>query len=200
MVPLVHAELSFVLQHRGLTVVFQYREGLTIWRIELSLIVRSKASERKRRHHERRVMKSGVSITKTRERVWAAGARGETHIHRRFPCMNPGLESCSEFGIEEESGPQGAVILDVFDDVMDLGILLAAQLALYLVSEHLADAGLAYLVDGGMPELIDGLPPLMTGARHQLHLIDSSRNVDREFGSRGSGGAARRDRWDEVFW
>ena len=126
-------------------------------------------------------MKSGVSITKSpRARVWVAGARGETHIHRRFPSLNPGLESCGEIGIEEEGGPHAVLVLDVFDDVIDLGTILAAQLMLNLIAEHLADAGLTYLVDGGVPELIHRFVPLMTRARNRLQWIDPSRKVDVE--------------------
>ena len=71
-----------------------------------------------------------------------------------------------------------ASFLDVFDDVIDLGTILAAQLMLNLLSEHLADAGLTYLVDGAVPELIHRFLPLMTRARHRLDLIDPSRILD----------------------
>ena len=84
--------------------MLQLWEQLIVGRIELVL---SNAGERTEWHHERRLIeKSGVSISKScRARVWVAGARGETHIHRGFPSLNPGLESCGEIGIEEESGP-----------------------------------------------------------------------------------------------
>ena len=39
---------------------------------------------------------------------------------------------------------------------------------------------ISHLVDGGVPELIHRVLPLMTGARHRLHLIDPSRKVDVE--------------------
>ena len=47
-----------------------------------------------------------------------------------------------------------------------------------LLAEHLSSPVLTYLVDGGVPELIHRLLPLMTRARHRLHLIYPSHKVD----------------------
>ena len=103
---------------------------------------------------------------------------GEKQIHRGFPCMNSGLESCSEFGIEEVGGPQGVVILGDFDDVPDLVQIVPVNVSLCILMEHLANAALTYLVNGGVAELINCHHPLMTIAGHRLHLIDPSRNVE----------------------
>ena len=72
-------------------------------------------------------------------RVWVAGARGETHIHRGLPSLTTGLESCGEIGIDEECGPHSRLILDVLDDILDLGTILAAQLMLNI--SHGASCG-----------------------------------------------------------
>ena len=68
--------------------------------------------------------------------------KGESHIHRVFPSMNPGLDSCSEFGIEEEGGQHGVLELDVFNDVIDLGIIIPAELMFTLLSKNVAQPGL----------------------------------------------------------
>ena len=46
------------------------------------------------------------------------------------------------------------------------------------LGEHVAEAGLKFLVDSGVPALIHLILPLMTRAQHRLHLIDLSRQVD----------------------
>ena len=175
----VIVQLSFVHQHRGVTTMFQHREALLVGCIELML--QTNAGERTRWDHERRLLQSGVSMSKSRRApVWVPGARGETHIHRRFPSLNPGLESCGEFWIEVEGGPHAVLVFDVFHDVLYLGTILAPQMTPNLLSEHLPDAGLAYVVDGGVLELIRHFLPLMTRAPHRLHLRDTSCNVDVE--------------------
>ena len=152
-------------------IVLQHREGFGIRCLELALIIRTKASERTRWHHERRLMKCGVTITRTRRpRVSAAGAGSETHIHRGSPSINPGLKPCSKFGIEQEGGPDSVLFLDDFDDVSDLPTIVSALFTLYPLSNHLAEADLSYLVGGWVPELIDRLPPHIHRARYRLHL------------------------------
>ena len=104
---------------------------------------------------------SNLLLAKARRaRIWVARAWGETHNHRGFPSMNSGLERFSEFGIEVEGGPHSVLVIDVFVEVMDLVTILAAQLKLHLLSEHLAYAGLEYPIDVSVPEFIQRLLPL----------------------------------------
>ena len=93
--PYVHAELTFVLQHWGLAGLLQQWEGLRILHIELTMVVGTKASVRTRRHPERRL------IAKTRCLVRIAGAWSKAHIHWGLHRTNPGLEHCSVIWIEE---------------------------------------------------------------------------------------------------
>ena len=69
----------------GLSGVLELWEALTQWRIELCLISGTKASERTRRHHKRRLMKRAVSISKARCAVRVVGAWSKTHLHCWFP-------------------------------------------------------------------------------------------------------------------
>ena len=126
----------------------------------MNLLIRSKASER-RRHQKRRLMKGGLPKAKTRRaRGLVAGARSKAHIHSAFTRMNPGLERSIEFGIEKEAGPQKMVFHDGFHNDADLVTIHATQFKLYFVAEHLADAALAYAVDSGVPKLVNHIPPL----------------------------------------
>ena len=70
---------------------------------------------------------------------------GETPLHRGFPSMNPGVDRCSEVGIEEESGPHVVLVLNVFDDDVDLRTIIPAHLVLIHLREHLTDVGLRNL-------------------------------------------------------
>ena len=128
--------------------------------------------------HERRLMKIGVSITEAgRARVWVSVAPGEPHIQRGFPSLNTRLDSCTELGIEEDGASHVDLVLDIFDDVIDLVAIRRALFVLSLLAEHLEDAVLTYLIDGGVPEFIHRLLPLISRGRHRLHLIDPSRQV-----------------------
>ena len=78
--------------------------------------------------------------------------------------MNPSLERCSEFSIDEERGPLSVVILNFVPDVPDLGHLVPVNIALYLLSEHLSDAVLADIIEGSLPVLSNILAPLLPPA------------------------------------
>ena len=75
--------------------------------------------------------------------------------------MNPSLEHCSESRIEEERRSHRVIIQIVEHDVRHLFQIVPVNGTLILLTEHLADANLAYILDGEVPELINCLPPLM---------------------------------------
>ena len=77
--------------------------------------------------------------------------------------MNTGLDPCNDFGIEQECGPHSVIVLDVLNDVPHQGSIIAAQMSLHLLSEHLADADPAYPVEG--PARLDRPPSATYAAR-----------------------------------
>lgn len=102
------------------------------------------------RHHEGRLMKSGVSITKTRcSRVWGR-CRERDACPSGVPKYERCLEYSSEFEIKEQGGPHCVVILDVLDEAANLVTILPARLMLSLVEEHFADAVLIDMENYGV--------------------------------------------------
>ena len=142
------------------------------WRIELSLIIRSKPVERTMRNHEPRL------ILKTCCPFRVAGACRKTHIHRGFPCMNPRLDCSSEFRIEEERGLSSVVIRNVVDDVLDLDHIVLVIIPLDLLSEQLSDSVLAHIVEGGVAELKNCLAPVRHRSQYRLQIVDPAGEMD----------------------
>ena len=60
--------------------------------------------------------------------------------------MNPGLDRCGEFDIDQQGAPHSGIVLDVWDGVPVLFPICPAQVALPLLSVHIPDADLADLV------------------------------------------------------
>ena len=176
--PFGQGKSSFVNQHRRMTSALHLREDVRIWSIELFLIMRTKASERSKRHHERRLLKGVLSLAKTRRvRVRDAWAEGETQIHWIYHFMNPGFKSCIELRIEQEGDHYELSFLRFLMWVAPR--IFCLRCSLWTFCQKIWGKQFPQIF--WMPawqNCIDSLAQFITRARHPLHLIDQCCNVD----------------------